>query len=125
VGFLNVQQEFRIVRQVAVTLHRLEVGIKLQDGSPRAAGHVKVAGVSERHSARVLYFHSVNGSEFESVRAVWESGRKYMIPAADVQAAVVHNKVNGRSRLQFVALAQVLACDVIDFDGASRLVSNV
>src|SRR5882672_10805776 len=102
--FLNMQQEFWIVRQLAVKLHRLEVGIKLQDGSLGAAGHIKVAGVSKCHSAGVLYFHVVDGSEHEFVKRTWEHCAKHMISAAYIQAATVDNKVNGRSRLQFVTL---------------------
>src|SRR5882672_12296961 len=111
--FLNMQQEFWIVRQVAMKLHRLEVGIKLQDGSLGAAGHIKVAGVSKRHPARVLYFHVVDGFEHEFVGRTWERGGEDMISATDVQAAPVDDEVNGRSRLKLVALAQVFAGDVI------------
>ena len=91
-SFLTVQQKFWIVRQVATKLHGVEVGIKLQNCVLCAAGHVKIAGVSERHSAGVLHFH--DRAKLEFARRAWESRCKYMIPAADIQGTVVHDKMN-------------------------------
>lgn len=42
VCFLDVQQKFRIVRQRAFKLHRLEVGIKLPDEVLRTTPNIKV-----------------------------------------------------------------------------------
>ena len=39
---LNVQQKFRVVLQLALKLHRLEVGVKLQDNVLAAASDKKV-----------------------------------------------------------------------------------
>ena len=41
-SLLNVQQKFRIVRQLALKLHQLEVGVKLQDVVLAAASDIKV-----------------------------------------------------------------------------------
>ena len=41
-SLLNVQQKFRIVRQLALKLHRLEVGVELQDDVLAAASDIKV-----------------------------------------------------------------------------------
>ena len=43
IRLLNVQQEFRIVRQLAVKLHWIEVGAKFQDDVLGAAGDVKIS----------------------------------------------------------------------------------
>lgn len=41
-SLLNVQQKFRVVRQLALKLHQLEAGVKLQDDVLSAASDIKV-----------------------------------------------------------------------------------
>src|SRR5579871_2785306 len=48
-----------------------------------------------------------------------------MVSTADVQLAIMDDKMNRGSRLELVALSQVFSGDIVNLNRASRLVRNI
>src|SRR6476646_5501952 len=103
--FLDVEQEFRIVRKLAFEAEWLEIRIELENAILRTARDIKSSGISERHSRGIFHLDAFYWFQHEVSCRLGIMRGHHLIPSAHVQISVVGQNMNrGFHR---VALSQI------------------